>query len=231
MTNMNIGVLGTGIVAKTLADKLSALGHAVKLGTRNVAATLARNEPDMAGGPALRVWLETHPRVSLVPFEEAARHGEILVNALSGQGALAALGLAGEANLAGKLMLDISNPLDFSRGMPPSLTVANTDSLGEQIQRAFPKLLVVKTLNTVSAFLMVDPGQLAKGEHTMFVCGDDEAAKGQATRILTEWFGWKDVVDLGDLSNARATEMYVVLWARIYGALKNPMFNVRVVRA
>lgn len=137
---------------------------------------------------------------------------------------------AGEANLAGKVLLDISNPLDFSRGMPPSLTVANTDSLGEQIQRALPKTRVVKSLNTVNAFLMVDPGLLAGGEHTMFVSGNDAGAKAEVTRLLKDGFGWKDVVDLGDLTNARATEMYVVLWARLYGALQNPMFNVKLVR-
>ncbi|CAN5266687.1 NAD(P)-binding domain-containing protein [soil metagenome] len=227
---MNIGVLGSGIVAKTIAGKLATLGHSVRLGTRDAKATLARNEPDMAGGPSIRVWLESRPTVKLTSFADAAAHGEIVVNALSGVGALPALALAGEASLAGKVLLDISNPLDFSKGMPPSLTVANTDSLGEQIQRAFPNTKVVKSLNTVNAFLMVDPGQLAGGDHTMFLCGNDASAKTEVTRILKEWFGWKDIVDLGDLTNARATEMYVVLWARLYGALQNPMFNVKLVR-
>src|SRR5512143_1276396 len=136
---MKIGVLGTGIVAKTIAGKLDSLGHTVKLGTRDVKATLARNEPDMAGGPALRVWLETHPKVTLATHAEAAAHGEIVINALSGQGALEGLTLAGGNNLAGKILIDISNPLDFSKGMPPSLSVVNTDSLGEQVQRAFPE--------------------------------------------------------------------------------------------
>lgn len=228
---MKIGILGSGIVAKTIAGKLASLGHTVKLGTRDPRATLARSEPDMAGGPPLRTWLETRPEITLVPFSEAAAHGEWVVNALSGEGSLPALALAGEANLASKVLLDISNPLDFSRGMPPSLTVANTDSLGERIQRAYPRTKVVKTLNTVNAFLMVEPGQLAGGDHTMFVCGDDAPSKADVTRLLKEGFGWRDVVDLGDLSNARATEMYVVLWARLYGATKDPMFNVKVVRA
>jgi hypothetical protein len=227
---MNIGVLGTGIVAKTIAGKLASLGHSVKLGTRDPKATLAREDKDMAGGPPVRVWLETQPKVTLVPFAEAAAHGALVVNALSGQGALQALELAGADNLAGKILLDISNPLDFSKGMPPSLLVANTDSLGEQIQRALPKTKVVKTLNTVSAFLMVDPASLAKGDHTMFVCGNDREAKGEVTRILKEWLGWKDVIDLGDLSNARGTEMWVPLWARLFGVLQTPNFNVRVVR-
>src|SRR6185503_11529353 len=156
-TNMNIAVLGTGIVAKTIAGKLDALGHTVKLGTRDVKATLARSEPDMAGGPPLRTWLESHPKVTLVTHAEAAAHGEIVVNALSGQGAVAGLQTAGADNLRGKILIDISNPLDFSKGMPPSLSVVNTDSLGEQIQRAFPDTRVVKTLNIVNAFLMVDP--------------------------------------------------------------------------
>ncbi|MBL8957749.1 MAG: NAD(P)-binding domain-containing protein [Myxococcaceae bacterium] len=226
---MNVAVLGTGVVAKALAGRLSALGHAVQMGTRDPKATLARSEPDMAGGPPLRTWLEANPKVVLTTFAEAARHGELIVNALSGHGALAGLTLAGQAALAGKVMLDISNPLDFSKGMPPSLTVSNTDSLGEQVQRAFPEAKVVKTLNTVNAYLMVDPGQLAGGDHTMFVAGNDAGAKAQVTRVLQS-FGWKDVVDLGDISQARGLEMYVPLWVRLYGALKSPMFNVKLVR-
>jgi predicted dinucleotide-binding enzyme len=225
----NIGVLGTGIVAKTIAGKLSAVGHSVKLGTRDPKATLARSEPDMMGGPPIRTFLEANPKIALGTFAEAGAHGALVVNALSGQASLAGLEAAGAANLADKILIDISNPLDFSKGMPPSLTVANTDSLGEQIQRAYPKTKVVKTLNTVNAFLMVDPAKLP-GEHTMFVAGNDPAAKAAVTQGLKEWFGWKDVIDLGDITNARGTEMYVVLWARMYGAMGNAMFNVKVVR-
>ena len=220
---MDIAVLGTGIVAKTIAGKLASLGHTVKLGTRDPKATLARSENDMMGGPPVRTWLETQPKVSLVTFAEAAAHGKLVFSALEGRSAVAALELAGADNLAGKVVVDITNPLDFSKGMPPSLTVANTDSLGEQIQRAFPTAKVVKTLNTVNAFLMVDASLLAGGDHTMFVCGNDDGAKAEVTRMLREWFGWKDVVDLGDISNARGTEMYVVLWARMYGAMKPEM--------
>lgn len=227
---MKIGILGSGIVGKTIAGKLASLGHEVKLGTRDPEATLARNEKDMAGGPPLRVWLEGRKEVGLVTFAEAAKHGELVVNALSGDGSLPALALAGEENLASKVLLDVSNPLDFSRGMPPRLTIANDDSLGEAIQRAFPRTKVVKTLNTVNAFLMVDPGQLAGGDHTMFVCGDDADAKTRVTQLLVEGFGWKDVIDVGDLSNARGTEMYVVLWARLFGKLGTATFNVKVAR-
>jgi 8-hydroxy-5-deazaflavin:NADPH oxidoreductase len=227
--HMNIGVLGTGMVAKTIAGKLDSLGHSVKLGTRDVSATLARSEPDMAGGPPLRTWLERHTRVTLATHADAAAHGQLVINALSGQGALAGLGSTGTA-LAGKILIDISNPLDFSKGMPPSLSVANTDSLGEQIQRALPETKVVKTLNTVNAFLMVDPRQLAGGDHSMVICGNDAAAKGEVTQILKQWFGWNDVVDLGDITNARGSEMFLPLWVRLYGALQTPMFGIKIVR-
>lgn len=227
---MKIGVLGTSMVGKTVADKLVSLGHSVKVGTRDVKATLARNEHDMAGGPPIRTWLEAHPTATLGTFAEAAQHGELIVNALSGQGALEGLKAAGEANLAGKILIDISNPLDFSKGMPPTLSVCNTESLGEQIQRAYPKTKVVKTLNTVNAFLMVDPAKLAGGDHTMFMAGNDPGAKEQVLGILKTWFGWKDVIDLGDISQARGTEMYLPLWVRLYGKLQNPMFSIKVVR-
>ena len=152
------------------------------------------------------------------------------MNATNGKGAIEALNAAGEQNLAGKLLIDISNPLDFSKGMPPSLTICNTDSLGEQIQRAFPETKVVKTLNTVNAYLMVEPGMLAGGNHTMFVCGNDAGAKATVASLLQEGLGWQDVIDLGDITMSRGTEMYLPLWARLYGALQNPMFTIKVVR-
>jgi predicted dinucleotide-binding enzyme len=166
--------------------------------------------------------------VKLVTHAEAAAHGELVINALSGQGSLAGIELARDG-LANKVLIDISNPLDFSKGIPPSLSVANTDSLGEQIQRALPSTKVVKTLNTVNAFLMVDPQQLAGGDHTMLLCGNDAGAKATTTQLLTE-LGWKDVIDLGDLTNARGMEMWVPLWARLYGALRTPMFGLKIVR-
>jgi 8-hydroxy-5-deazaflavin:NADPH oxidoreductase len=227
---MNIGVLGTGMVAKAVAGKLGKLEHQVMLGTRDVSATLARSEPDMAGGAPLKTWLEAHPQVKLGTHAEAAAHGALVVNALSGQGALPGLESAGAEALAGKILVDISNPLDFTKGMPPSLSVSNTDSLGERIQRALPATRVVKTLNTVTASLMVDPQQLAGGEHTMVLCGNDGDAKTEVARILKEWFGWKDVIDLGDITNARGSEMWLPLWVRLYGALKTPTFNMKVVR-
>jgi hypothetical protein len=225
----NIAVLGTGMVAKTIAGKLASLGHSVKIGTRDPKATLARAEKDMAGGPPIRVWLETQPNVSLVAHDEAAAHGAIAWNALNGKGATDVLGGVA-SRLEGKILVDISNPLDFSKGFPPSLTICNTDSLGEAIQRALPKTKVVKTLHTVNASLMIDAKALAAGDHTMFVCGNDASAKEEVTRTLKDDFGWTDVIDLGDITNARATEMLLPIWTRLMRTLKTPTFNVKVVR-
>jgi predicted dinucleotide-binding enzyme len=227
---MKIGVLGTGMVGQILAARLASLGHQVVIGTRDVDATMAKSGPDQMGNPPFRTWQDAHPDVKLVTFAAAATHGELIVSGLSGQGAIEALRLAGEANLGTKVLIDISNPLDFSKGMPPSLLVSNNDSLGEQVQRALPKVRVVKTLNTVTASVMVDARSVAGGDHTMFVCGNDAQAKQEVTKLLKEGFGWKDVIDLGDITNARATEMLVVLWARLYGTLKTPMFGFKVVR-
>ncbi len=227
---MKIGILGTSIVGKTLAGKLSSLGHDVMIGTRDPVATRARTAPGSFGEPPLSAFLADHPSVTLGTFAEAAAHGEVVFNATSGQATLEALALAGAANLDGKVLVDLSNPLDFSRGMPPSLTVCNDDSLGERVQRAFPGVKVVKTLNTVNAYLMVAPGQLAGGDHTMFVCGDDAGAKAWVTTLLRDGFGWRDVLDLGGIAMARGTEMYLPLWVRLYGALQNPNFSIKVVR-
>lgn len=227
---MKIAVLGTAIVGKTLADKLSALGHDVMIGTRDPAASRARTALGSFGDAPLSTFLAEHPTIALGTLPEAARHSEIVFNATSGLGAVEALRQAGDSNVDGKIVVDVSNPLDFSRGMPPSLTVCNDDSLGEQVQRALPSAKVVKTLNTVNAYLMVAPGMLGGGDHTMFVCGNDPTAKNTVTRMLREWFGWKDVIDLGDITMSRGTEMYLPLWARMYTALQNPMFSIKVVR-
>jgi hypothetical protein len=168
--------------------------------------------------------------VKLDTFAGAALHGEILFNATSGTASLAALQAAGARLMEGKILVDISNPLDFSKGMPPSLTVCNTDSLAEQIQRTFPGTRVVKALNTVTAKLMVDAAQVAGGEHHLFICGNDAGAKQKTAELLRAWFGWRQVMDLGDITNARATEMILPLWVRLYGTLKTPMFNIRIVQ-
>jgi predicted dinucleotide-binding enzyme len=227
---MRIGILGTGMVGKAIAARLAELDHEVLVGTRDPAATLARDEPDRYGNPPFRVWHEQHPGVKLGTFADAATHGELVVNATAGAASIDALRLAGEANLAGKVLIDIANALDHSRGMPPTPLVSTTDSLGERIQRAFPAARVVKALNTMNALLMADPGQLAGGDHTVFVCGDDPEAKTLVTRLLTDAFGWRDVIDLGDLTAARATELVLPIWLRLLGTLQTPMFNLKVVR-
>ena len=226
---MKIGVLGTGSVGQTIAAKLAELGHGVRIGTRDPAATLARSELDMLGNPPFKVWQEKHPQIELGTFAQAASHGEIVVNATQGAGAVEALKAAGDKNLAGKVLVDVSNPLDFSKGMPPSLTVCNTDSLGEQIQRAFPQAKVVKTLNTVTGQLMVSPRLLADGAHTIYVSGNDAGAKQTVVKLL-ESFGWRDIFDLGDITTARGVEMFLPLWVRAFAATRTPMFSFKLVR-
>jgi predicted dinucleotide-binding enzyme len=227
---MKIGILGTSMVGQTISGKLVELGHDVIVGTRDVAKTMARTDPHPYGFPPFSVWQKQHPDVKLGTFADAARHGEIVINATNGTGSLEALNQAGESNLNGKILVDIANPLDFSKGMPPALSVCNTDSLGEQIQRAYPKVKVVKTLNTVSAGLMVNPRQLADGDHHLFVSGNDAEAKAQVINWLTTWFGWKHIIDLGDITTARGTEMYLPIWLRLWGALGTGVFNIQVVK-
>lgn len=225
---LRISVLGTGMVGQTLAARLSELGHAVLIGTRDPKATLARGKPDALGTPPFSVWHKDHPKVELGTFAQAAAHASVLINATAGAASLEALEAAGAKNLAGKILIDLANPLDFSGGFPPVLSVCNTDSLGEQIQRAFPELKVVKTLNTMNCTVMVNPEKIAGAAHTVFVSGNDAGAKKTVMDLLRS-FGWIDIVDLGDITTARGTEMILPLWVRIFGATKNPMFNFKLV--
>ncbi len=226
---MRIGILGTGIVGQLLADAFAAGGHEVMVGTRNPEATLARTEPDMYGRPPFRVWHDEHPGIALGTFAEAAAHGEVVVNATNGAATLDALRTAGEENLDGKVLLDAANPLDFSKGMPPSLFVCNTDSLAEQIQVAFPGARVVKSLNTMTASVMVDPRGLGDGDHTVFVSGNDADAKGSVSDLLLG-LGWADVIDLGDITTARGAEMVLPIWVSLFGVLETPRSNFKIVR-
>jgi predicted dinucleotide-binding enzyme len=227
--HMRLGILGTGAVGKTLAARLDGMGHEVMVGTRDPGQTMSRTDPDQYGNPPFGAWRKEHPEVELGTFDEAAAHGEMVVNATAGVVSLMALDQAGEENLNGKVLVDVSNPLDFSQGMPPTLSVSNTDSLGEQIQRRFVEARVVKTLQTMNAYLMVDPAQLAGADHTVFVCGDDAEAKAKVTELLRD-FGWTDILDLGDISAARGTEMVMPIWLRLFGALQKPVFNFKIVR-
>jgi 8-hydroxy-5-deazaflavin:NADPH oxidoreductase len=211
---VRFGVLGTGAVGLTIATKLVALGHEVKMGSR------------AAGNEKATAWVESAGEgASEGSFADAASFGEIVFNCTAGAHSLAVLEAAGRESLAGKIIVDVALPLDFSRGMPPSLGVCNTDSLGEQIQRAFPDARVVKTLNTMNAAVMTEP---VGGE--VFVCGDDADAKREVTALLVT-FGWpaEHVVDLGVISAARGTEMYLPLWLSLYGALGTGQFNIAVV--
>jgi hypothetical protein len=180
------------------------------------------------GNPPFSAWAADHAEAGLATFADAAAYAELVVNATSGPGALPALELAGADHLAGKVLVDISNPLDFSNGFPPTLFVKDTDSLGEQVQRAFPEARVVKTLNTLNANLMVNPKELGQ-ESTVFVSGDDAAAKVTVTELLHS-FGHTDVIDLGDITTARGTEMLLPVWLRLMGALGTAAFNFKIVR-
>jgi predicted dinucleotide-binding enzyme len=228
---MRIGVLGTGMVGRALAGRLAGLDHDVVVGTRDVEQTLARSEPDALGNPPYAEWQKDNPAVRLVPFAEAGAHGELIVNATAGTGALSALEAAGAANLAGKVLVDVANALDFSQGFPPLLSVANTDSLGEQTQRAFSDARVVKTLNTMNAYVMVEPSRVP-GRHSVFVAGEDAAAKETVRGLLRE-FGWPEeaIIDLGGIRAARGTEMYLPLWLSLMGVLGTGDFNIQVFKA
>jgi predicted dinucleotide-binding enzyme len=226
---VRFGILGTGVVGKSIAVRLDGLGHDVIVGTRNPEETLSRTDPDQYGNPPFGAWQEEHPEIRLGTFAEAAAHGDMVVNATAGAVSLEALEQAGEDTLNGKILIDISNPLDFSKGMPPTLLVSNTDSLGEQIQRRFPEAKVVKTLHTMNAYLMVDPAQLAATDHTVFVSGDDAEAKARVSELLRS-FGWSDIIDLGDITTARGTEMVLPIWVRLFGVFQKPIYNFKIVR-
>jgi predicted dinucleotide-binding enzyme len=214
---MQIGILGTGGVGQTIATALIGRGHTVRLGSRT-----ATNEKATE-------WVQkTGTGASQGTFADAAAFGEIVFNCTAGTAALEALQSASAANLDGKLLVDVSNPLDFSRGVPPTLAVCNTDSLAEQIQRTFPDAKVVKTLNTMTAPVMVNPS-LVPGEHDVFVSGNDADAKAKVSDLLRS-FGWRNIVDLGDISTARGTEMLLPLWLRLLSAFKSPMMNFHIAR-
>jgi predicted dinucleotide-binding enzyme len=224
---MKIGIIGSGVVGQTLGTKLVSVGEDVVLGTRSP----AKLDDKKGMGASLGDWLKaTKGKGRIATFAEAAAHGEIVINATSGTVSLEALRLAGAANLKGKILIDVANPLDFSKGMPPSLTVCNTDSLGEQIQRAFPDARVVKALNTTNTTVMIEPASVAGGDHDLFVCGNDAAAKARVTELLKRWFGWRSVIDMGDITACRGTEMLLPIWVRLMGTLKTPMFNFKIAR-
>jgi predicted dinucleotide-binding enzyme len=216
---MRYGVLGTGMVGQAISARLAGLGHDVVMGSRD------------AGNAKANEWAaqQAH-QVGVATFAGAAAHGEVVVNATGGAVTLDVLAMAGADNLDGKVLVDLSNPMDPASGFPPTLLVANTDSMGEQIQRAYPGARVVKSLNTINCDVMVDP-TLVPGEHVVFVAGEDAEAKASVAAMLTE-FGWPAgrIVDLGGIEAARATEMYLQLWIRLNLAGGGHLFNIAVNR-
>ncbi len=217
---MRIAVLGTGMVGNTIGFKLVKVGHRIMVGSRTADSDAGQEWLRSVGGQA-----------QIGTFADAAAFGEIVFDCTNGAHALAALRQADVANLRGKILIQVGNPLDTSKGLPPSLTVCNTDSLGEQVQREFPDTRVVKALNTVNCDIMVDPERVP-GDHNLFICGNDAAAKREVINRLCEWFGWKpgNIIDLGDITNSRGTEMFLALWVRLWGVLGTPHFNIHVVR-
>lgn len=216
---MKYAVMGTGSVGQTIGSKLVELGHEVVMGSRS-----ADNENATAWAA------KAGPRASVATFADAAAAAEQIFNCTRGDKSLEALKAAGEANLAGKILIDVANPLDFSQGMPPTLSITGRDSLGEQIQAAFPDTKVVKTLNTMAGDVMVQPS-LVPGDHDVFLSGNDAEAKATVGNLLREGFGWTSILDLGDITTARGTESWLPLWLRLWGAMGTPHFNLKVVRA
>ncbi len=227
---MKITVFGTGTVGRTIANRLDGLGHKVMIGTRDVMATSTRTDKDRYGGPSFSEWHSANRGIQLGTFADAAIFGDLIFNATNGEAALSVLSLAGSGT-NGKVLVDLTNPLDFSQGMPPTLIAAynNTNSLGEEIQSTFPLIKVVKALNTMWAGLMVNPSMLANGDHNVFICGNDAEAKEQVKESLRE-FGWKDdsILDLGDITASRGMEMVLPLWVRIMMVYGNGAFNFKI---
>jgi predicted dinucleotide-binding enzyme len=201
------------MVGKALAAKLAALGHQVTMGTRSV-------EKEAASAPA---------GINVRTFAEAAAFGETLISCTAGATSIDALRSVNRKDLTGKVLIDVSNPLVFTPGQLPTLSISNTDSLGETLQREFPELRVVKALNTCNCQVMVDPARVP-GEHDLFIAGNDAAAKQQVTKLLHE-FGWKSIIDLGDITGARATEQLMPFWLRVFGMYGSPDFNYRILKS
>jgi 8-hydroxy-5-deazaflavin:NADPH oxidoreductase len=216
---MKIAIFGTGMVGNAIATKLVRLGHQIMMGSRT------------ANSDAGQQWLRSvGSKARIGTFADAASFGEIVFDCTNGANSLTALRQAGAAHLRDKILIHVSNPLDFSKDMPPTLTVCNTDSLGEQVQREFPDARVVKALNTVNCEIMVQPS-LVPGDHNLFICGNDAEARHKVANWLCEWFGWKtsNIIDLGEITGARGMEMWMPIWLRLYRKIGHPHFNLRLI--
>ena len=220
---MNIGVLGTGVVGETIATALTKKGHNVRLGSRT------------AGNEKAAAWVKgANNQATQGTFDDAAAFGEIIFFCLNGAHALDAANTINFDSIEGKIVIDLTNPLDFSKGMPPRLLEGYGPeiSLGEQLQEMLPGAAVVKTLNTINCNLMVDPRQINKGDHTMFICGNSSDAKNKVMHFLVDTFGWRpeSFLDLGGLEKARLTEAYVPFWVTLMQTLNTPAFSIKVVK-
>lgn len=228
-----IGILGTGGVSQNLAAKFIKLNYEVMMGTRNVDEKMSSDAKDRYGNPPFKVWYSANRNIKIGTFAETAGFGEIIINATKGSESVSTLKSLDLKLFKGKILIDVSNPLDFSFGMPPRLIpeLCNVNSLGEEVQKIFPAARVVKSFNTMSSDLMVNPGLINGGDHNIFICGNDTEAKGRVKEILIS-FGWSEVniLDLGDITASRATEMYLPFWLRIAGALKSGAINLKIVK-
>ncbi len=205
LAQSRVGVLGTGEVGRRLAAGFRSRGHDVMIGSR---------EP---GKPELREWLSGDGAgIEAGTFAQAAAHGELLVLAVLGNAAEEAIADARPDNFDGKVVIDTMNPLDFSSGFPPKLSITGEDSLGERIQRGLPDAKVVKAFNIIGNPYFVDPN-LSEGRPTMLIAGEDEPAKRIVRDVLTD-FGWSDVVDIGGIEGSRELEAICIAWVKIGGA-------------
>ncbi|MEM8924066.1 MAG: NAD(P)-binding domain-containing protein [Actinomycetota bacterium] len=225
---MRIAVLGTGMVGQSLAAGFARTGHDVVIGTRDPEATIARRETDAMGAPGFGVWYEQHGELPVVPSATAVDGADVVVNATNGVNSIQALDVVGPELLADKVLLDVANALDFTT-TPPGLATVDGPSLAETIQARFPSVRVVKSLNTMNANVMVEPSLVADGDHSVFVCGNDDAAKETVRTLLTQ-LGWNDVIDLGDLTAAATVEALLPIWLRLMGTLGTPLLQFRIVR-
>ena len=210
-----VGILGSGDVGKQLGRGFAKHGFDVMLGSREPAK--------------LESWRrETSGKVSTGTFAQAAAHGDLVILALHGAATEAAIDLAGAKNFSGKLVLDATNPLDFSHGMPPGLLLGTTDSMGERVQKKLPGAKVVKCFNTVSNVKMIDP-KFKEGVPPMLICGNDAEAKKRTDAILRE-LGWPGAMDIGGIEGARWLEAIVPLWVRAGQVLNTYEHAFKVVR-
>jgi 8-hydroxy-5-deazaflavin:NADPH oxidoreductase len=225
---MKVAILGTGNVGQTLAEKFISNGHSVIIGTRNPEDTLSKS-----GENSFSEWLSKNNSAKLESFANAVKESEIILIALNGANAVNALQTCSKQDFGNKIVIDLTNPLDFSKGFPPILIegLNNSNSLGEEIQKFIPNAKVVKTLNTMWCGLMLNPSLINNGNHINFVCGNDLNAKQTVTELLMS-FGWakENILDLGDITNSRGTEAYLLLWTRIYGATKSGAFNFGIIK-